>query len=211
MISKDANSCKSGEKETKTEKYKITRAARMNTTDVSTKWTATQKSDSKRAIAPPTSNAYTDWTVDQLKLECTARKLSVAKNTKKGDRVAILTAYDESKGGVQLLLEYQRLGKHSEAASAEKEPRRTQHCAFRLINVLFSDSCFARFMSSGDQLTHSQLSEGGNRLWAVVADAFNTSNESYDSLVSEDGLFDGIQPNQITVHSATKLRTMWKD
>ncbi|OWZ13058.1 hypothetical protein PHMEG_00013684 [Phytophthora megakarya] len=60
--------------------------------EVSTKWSAVQKDSNKR-----TSNDYNNWTVDQLKLVCTARKLSVTKNTNKTDRVVILRGYDEYK------------------------------------------------------------------------------------------------------------------
>ncbi|KAF1784841.1 hypothetical protein GQ600_24718 [Phytophthora cactorum] len=51
-----------------------------------------QKPDSKRSVFPPTSEEYIEWTVDQLKLECTGRKLSVFKNTKKDDRVKPTTS-----------------------------------------------------------------------------------------------------------------------
>ncbi|ETM00180.1 hypothetical protein L917_03067, partial [Phytophthora nicotianae] len=62
---------------------------------------------------PPPSSTSDDystwtWTVDQQKLECTSRKLSVAKNTNKAARVAILQGYDESQTGMELLLENQR-------------------------------------------------------------------------------------------------------
>eukprot|EP00644_Phytophthora_capsici_P018798 jgi/Phyca11/132227/e_gw1.143.14.1 len=182
-----------------------------NTATTTTKWTAKQKPDSKRAVLPPTSDDYSEWTVDQLKLECTARKLSVAKNTKKEDRVSILNAYDQSKGGVALLLERQRLGKRTKSCSETNEARRTKHCVFRLINVLFSDEFFDKFVSSGNQLTRKELDEGGRNFWESVAAAFNTANETYDRLVSDDSLFDGISPDQITVHSAAKLKSMWKD
>ncbi|KAF1780204.1 hypothetical protein GQ600_15783 [Phytophthora cactorum] len=47
---------------------------------------------------------------------CTARKLSVAKNTNKADRVTILQGYDESRTAMELLLESQRLGKRTRDA-----------------------------------------------------------------------------------------------
>ncbi|KAE8895614.1 hypothetical protein PF005_g9792 [Phytophthora fragariae] len=177
----------------------------------SSKWSASQKPGSKRAVPPPTSDDYSSWTVDQLKLECTARKLCVAKNTKKEERVSILTAYDQSKGGVALLLSKQRLGKRSYNGNDLAEARRTRHCVFRLINVLFSHEFFERFISSGDQLTRKELDEGGSRFWEEVAAAFNIANAIYDSLISDDSLFDGIRPDQITVHSAAKLKSMWKE
>ncbi|KAF4135078.1 hypothetical protein GN958_ATG15748 [Phytophthora infestans] len=47
---------------------------------------------------------YEDWTMDQLRLECTSRKLNVNTNTCKNDRAKLLTAYDDSKASVELLL-----------------------------------------------------------------------------------------------------------
>jgi hypothetical protein len=82
---------------------------------------------------------------------------------------------------------------------------------FRLINVLFSHDLFQRFIASGDQLTRKQLYEGGSRFWDEVAAVFNTPNDTYDRLVNNDSLFDGIYPDQIIMHYAAKLRAMWKE
>ncbi|ETN20734.1 hypothetical protein PPTG_03667 [Phytophthora nicotianae INRA-310] len=46
----------------------------------------------KRPVRPPMSEKYSYWSLDQLKLECTARKLNVLKNTKKDDRASILAS-----------------------------------------------------------------------------------------------------------------------
>jgi hypothetical protein len=70
--------------------------AAASTPAANSKWSARQKANSKRAVLPPTSDNYCDWNMDQLKLECTAKKLSVAKNTKQEERVAILDMYDNS-------------------------------------------------------------------------------------------------------------------
>ncbi|KAE9074985.1 hypothetical protein PF005_g32780, partial [Phytophthora fragariae] len=76
-------------------------------TPTSTKWTvsAALLSKRKQPVAPPPSDLYAEWTLDQLRLECTSRKLNVKKNTCKDDRVKLLTAYDENKTSVELLLQ----------------------------------------------------------------------------------------------------------
>ncbi|EGZ29020.1 hypothetical protein PHYSODRAFT_294359 [Phytophthora sojae] len=178
---------------------------------VSSKWSAQQKLGSKRPVPPPTSDDYISWTVDQLKLECTARKLSVAKNTSKADRVAILHGYDGSKKAIELLLEHQRATKRGRSEGKSSAERRSRHCLYRLLNVLFSEVFFVSFVSSGDTLTRRELDEGGRRFWEEIAEAFNTLNEDFDRLVSDDSLFEGIDPSQITTHSGSKLRDMWKE
>ncbi|KAE9349132.1 hypothetical protein PF008_g7040 [Phytophthora fragariae] len=178
---------------------------------VSSKWSAQQRPGSKRPVPPPSSEDYSTWTVDQLKLEFTARKLSVAKNTSKADRVAILNGYDESKDAMELLLEHQRLAKRGRGEGKQVAERRSRHCLYRLLNVLFSEDFFERFVSSGDMLTRRELDEGGRRFWEAVAEAFNTFNEDFDRLVCDDSLFDGIDPSQITTHTGAKLRDMWKE
>ncbi|KAF1772627.1 hypothetical protein GQ600_26085 [Phytophthora cactorum] len=95
---------------------------------------------------------------------CTARKLSVAKNTNKADRVTILQGYDESRTAMELLLESQRLGKHTRDAGEDTSERLSRHCLYRLLNVLFSEGFFERFITSGDALSRRrELDEGGRR------------------------------------------------
>ncbi|KAF1788457.1 hypothetical protein GQ600_14981 [Phytophthora cactorum] len=123
------------------------------------------------------------------------------KSHKKEDRVAILQAYDESKGAVKLLLEKQRLGKPSNTNS-ESDDTAEPVTAYEF---------FERFISSGDQLTRKELDEGGSRFWEQIVASFISVCDTYDSLVSDLPLLHGICPDQITVHSATKLQAMWKD
>nr|KAE8921817.1 hypothetical protein PF009_g27911 [Phytophthora fragariae] len=132
-----------------------------NEAPVSSKWTAVQKAGSKRKVPPPSSDDYSTWKVDQLKLECTSRKLAVAKNTNKSDRVTILRGYDDSRVSMELLLESQRLGKRGRSANEDTAERRSRHCLYRLLNILFSELFFARFITSGDSLTRRELDDGG--------------------------------------------------
>ncbi|EGZ19884.1 hypothetical protein PHYSODRAFT_406804, partial [Phytophthora sojae] len=68
-----------------------------------------------------------------------------------------------------------------------------------------------RFITSGDKFTRQELDEGGRRFWEEVAEAFNTTNDDYDQLVSESSLFAGIEPHQITTTTGAKLQGMWKE
>ncbi|KAE9334446.1 hypothetical protein PF008_g13960 [Phytophthora fragariae] len=175
----------------------------------SSKWAVISARDTtKRLIPPPTSDDYADWTLDQLKLECTARKLNVMKNTRKQERVKLLRAYDANTEGVEVLLRRQR--KRSRRTS-EEEPRRTSGCMFRLINVLFSLLFFDRFISLGNLLRRDELDEGGSTFWMDVATACCSDASDYDGLISDDAVFEGIDPSMHVAHSAEKLKRMRKE
>ncbi|KAG4224807.1 hypothetical protein PC116_g26751 [Phytophthora cactorum] len=90
---------------------------------------------------------------------------------------------------MELLLEIQRLGKHTRDAGVDTSERRSRHCLYRLLNVLFSEGFFERFITSGDALSRRELDEGGRRFWEEVAEAFNTMNDDFNRLVSDDSLF----------------------
>ncbi|KUF89295.1 hypothetical protein AM587_10007302 [Phytophthora nicotianae] len=175
----------------------------------SSKWTVAAPLDSrKRTIRPPTSDSYGDWTLDQLKLECTARKLNVVKNTRKQDRVDLLKAWDSNKEAVQALVVRQR--KRSKGVSEEEE-RRSAGCMFRLINVLFSDRFFDSFLTSGNLLPRDVLDDGGSTFWFDVANAFASDTTEYDTLISGDAVFEDIDTSSHMAHSAAKLKRMWKE
>ncbi|POM78398.1 Hypothetical protein PHPALM_4073 [Phytophthora palmivora] len=111
------------------------------------KWTVNVSFDSrKRLIQPPTSDDYKDWSLDQLKLECTARSLNVAKNTRKDERVKILNAWDANKDGLEALPSRQRKRAYSGRGEDDK---RTKGCMF-LGSALWMDVTEA-FSSATDE------------------------------------------------------------
>lgn len=150
---------------------------------VSRKWSAIQKPNSKRMIPAPISDDYSLWTVEQLKLECTNRKLDVAKTTNKEGRVKVLQLYDENKAAVTAMIGEQRQVSRNKKGWTVDD-RRAAGSMVRLVNVLFSDCVFGEFMSSGDKLTRSQLDEGGNKFWLKVADEFNADKAEYNSHIA---------------------------
>ncbi|KAG2972640.1 hypothetical protein PC118_g15580 [Phytophthora cactorum] len=99
-------------------------------------------------------------------------------------------------------------GKRDRETGRNPVERRSRHCLFRLLNVLYSESCFERFISSGDVSTRRELDEEGRQFWEEVAEGYNTINEDFDQLVSDDSLFEGIEPYQITTHSAVYVH-LW--
>ncbi|ETK85026.1 hypothetical protein F441_10365 [Phytophthora nicotianae CJ01A1] len=134
-------------------------AASKTAATVSSKWTVTINLTAlKRPVNPPTSEDYSEWSLDQLKLECTARKLNVVKNTKKVDRAMILDAWDANKGSVEALLLRQQ---QQTKGGGGVEYKRTKGCMFRLLNVLFSDHFFEAFLATGNQLSREEIDQGG--------------------------------------------------
>jgi hypothetical protein len=175
----------------------------------SSKWSVTAATAArKRVIPPPTSDDYADWTLDQLKLECNARKLNVVKNTRKQERVKLLRAYDANTEGVEVLLRRQR--KRSKRSN-EEEQRRTSGCMFRLLNILFVQLFFDRLLSLGNLLRRDELDEGGTMFWVDVATAFCSDTTDFNRLISDDAVFEGTDPSQHVTHSAEKLKRMWKE
>ncbi|RLN87610.1 hypothetical protein BBJ28_00017351 [Nothophytophthora sp. Chile5] len=141
-------------------------------------------------------------------MECTARKLNVVKNTRKQERVMLLRAWDDNKDGVELLLQRQR---NKSKRGGDEEEKRTKNCMFRLLNVLFSSHFFDAFLESGNQLRRDQLDQGGSTFWCDVSVAFSTSNPEYDDVISDDAVFESVNPAEAISHSAAKLQRMWRE
>ncbi|KAE8916087.1 hypothetical protein PF005_g8227 [Phytophthora fragariae] len=80
---------------------------------------------------PPTSDDYTQWTVEQLRKECTSRKLRVSRMTPTEERIIKLVAFD----GYQLSLIAQ-LVESAPLSKASTEPR-SKHCCARVLTMLF--------------------------------------------------------------------------
>ncbi|KAF4138616.1 hypothetical protein GN958_ATG12191 [Phytophthora infestans] len=119
-------------------------------TKVSSKWTVTiDLTTLKCPLRPPTSKNYNEWSLDQLKLECTARKKNVIQSTKKDDRAMILDAWD--------------------------------------------------------------IDQGGSSFWSHVAAAFGDDTSEFNTVISSEAMFEGIDASFSLVHSAAKLKRMWKE
>ncbi|KAJ8561946.1 hypothetical protein ON010_g7733 [Phytophthora cinnamomi] len=144
--------------------------------------------------APRRPTTTKDWTLEQLKLECTARNLNVAKNTKKDDRVKILCTWDTNKEGVEALLSRQR--QRSKRGRGDDD-KRTKGCMFRLLNVLFSLRFYELLLTIGNQLRREEFDQGGSTFWIDVAAAFCPDTR--------------IDASFKMAHSAAKLKRMWKE
>ncbi|EGZ26250.1 hypothetical protein PHYSODRAFT_478433 [Phytophthora sojae] len=82
---------------------------------------------------------------------------------------------------------------------------------FRLLNVLFSIRFCDIFLTIGNQLRREELDQGGSTFWLDVAAACCSDTREFDIIISDDGIFEGIDASFKMAHSAAKLKRMWKE
>ncbi|KAE8979922.1 hypothetical protein PF011_g22652 [Phytophthora fragariae] len=106
-------------------------------------------------------------------------------------------------------------GSEGQLVQALASTRKTRHCSFRLVNILFSEKFCDRLGSMGTQPKRRELDAGAvggnNAFWKEVAVEYSNDREEYGRLVPRDGRFDAIDPGHIVLHDSEKLKQMWKD
>ncbi|GMF52815.1 unnamed protein product [Phytophthora fragariaefolia] len=173
-------------------------------TPVSANWTVKEAG----GITPPTSDDYGSWTVEQLRKECTSRKLRLSRKTSAVDRVKHLTEFD----AVHLAIVGTVMGSQT-PGGADGQPL-SKHCIFRLVNVLFSDLFAARFAETGNTPTRQQLDvryvNAPSSFWRDVGSEFNTNRADYNQVMSTHARFENIDPSVIVIHDMVMLYAMWR-
>lgn len=174
---------------------------------------------------------YEDWSAKQLRTEVSKRKIRGMTNKKKAVLVGALKEYDERdrriiREGLVSTPRGRIRGKSAvnNSNSNKKAPstRKTKHCSFRLVNVLFNDDFAERFSKTDGSVTRAVLDEGAvngkSRFWLDVQAAFvSENNEEYgrslESNVSASTLFKeaDIDPSIVTPHDSSKLLDIWKE
>ncbi|KAG1701910.1 hypothetical protein DVH05_010401 [Phytophthora capsici] len=86
---------------------------------------------------------YAAWKVPALRKECTNRKLKLPTDARKAERVAALIQSDRDAAAINK--------RDAEAKDVDPKPsmKRTKHCMFRLLNILFSDEFATRYCQTG--------------------------------------------------------------
>eukprot|EP00644_Phytophthora_capsici_P019481 jgi/Phyca11/133437/e_gw1.471.1.1 len=165
---------------------------------VSANWTVKDAG----STAPPSSDDYSTWTVEQLRKECTSRKLRLSRKTPGPARVKYLLEFDEAHRAV--------VGK----VLTPNSLLQSKNCVFRLMNVLFSDKLASRFAQTGNTATRKQLDAGdinaGSTFWRDVVSEFNTNFSDYNQLLSSNARFANIDTSMIVIHDVVTLYDMWK-
>jgi hypothetical protein len=168
---------------------------------ISANWTVKEAG----GTAPPTSDDYACWTVEQLRKDCTSRKLRLSRKTLAADRVKHLVEFD----AVHLAVVGTVVG-----SSGVEGQVLSKHCTFRLVNVLFSDLFAARFAEIGNTPTRHQLDVGDVNaalsFWRDVFTEFNTNCSDYNLVMSTNARFEKVDPSVIVVHDMVMLFDIWR-
>lgn len=165
----------------------------------------------------------TSYTAKELRSVC--KIFSVKVRSKNGN-------LDNKTGYETILVQLARSRRESEEAAADQRSkllqgtevqltvalastRKTRHCSFRLMNVIFSERFCDRLDEMGTQPARRELDAGAvgglNSFWKEVAAEFVMERSEYSGLVSRDARFSGIDPGHMVPHDSTKLKQMWKD
>jgi len=149
----------------------------------------------------------------QLRMICVRFGIKGYKNKKKVQTIELIERWCKAKKVYEAM---------QAGYALIREPRKEVQCAFRLINILFSDEFASDFASIGNVANREILDSGkaGNEMhfWERMQEAFvgSTDNENYNQLqfVDDAEIFDNmhhINPKNIVFHDWKKLRSIWKN
>ncbi|GMF43660.1 unnamed protein product [Phytophthora fragariaefolia] len=149
---------------------------------------------------PPTSDDYSHWTVEQLRKECTSRKMRLGRKTSVEERVQRLLQFDEPHRSMVCTTLTSATGGSSELSPS------SGNGSIRLLNVLFSGTFAERFARIGDKPSRAQLDAGethsNSTFWRDVTSEFNTNRADYNALFSSDVRFEGGDASIAVIHGA---------
>jgi hypothetical protein len=132
------------------------------------------------------------------------------------------STFNNKVGYIDLLCGYHRsrqegvaLGMTGPSKAPNTVDRRTKHSAFRLANVIFSDTFIDRIGEMDKQPSRQELDVGAvndkSKYWCDVAAAFASNNPEFDKMIASRAEYADITPKDAPSHSASKLRRLWKD
>jgi hypothetical protein len=150
-----------------------------------------------------------------LKLQVICRKLVVygIKNAKKEHIVeSIVKTQQNSKAYAMVRNSIEKIDNNQQGST-----RKEQQCAYRVMNILFSDDFAEQFACIGNIATRKVLDIGKaaneKLFWEKIEDAYLVSKSDYNILQFRDDdnfMNETIYPGKIVPHGWQKLRTMWK-
>jgi hypothetical protein len=158
--------------------------------------------------APPTSDDYTQWPVEQLRKECTSRKLRVSRKTRAEERIKKLVAFDEYQlSSIAEVVESAPLSKSSTGP-------RSKHCCARVLTMVFSDAYATRFAETGGRVTRKQLDAGETHANSLFYQDFtldlNSNRTDFNRLHSASARLAQLDPSVVVTHTAAELYDIWR-
>lgn len=155
------------------------------------------------ATDPPMSYDYTMWTVEQLRKECTSRKIRVSRKTTDDERIPRLFTFDEYQ--LSLIAEAVDLVPASGSCSGP----RSKHCCIRMLTMLFSDMNVTRFAETRAKLTRQQLDAGETHansvFWRDFTPDINTNRTYFNRLLSASARLASLDPSVIVEYTTVEL------
>ncbi|GMF13297.1 unnamed protein product [Phytophthora lilii] len=160
------------------------------------------------------------FTAKELRSACKIYHVKVrSKNSKLDNKIGyenVLVQLARSRRESEEAARDERDKRRSEqVAAGSVSTRKTKHCCFRLLNVLFSDRFVDQLGLMGARPTRRELDAGAvrgrNSFWKDVAAEFIKELPEYGRLVTADSRFDGTDPSHIVPHAGEKLQQIWKE
>jgi len=145
----------------------------------------------------------------ELRTVCSRLKIKGVKNTSKQVMTQRIIDLHRSK---------EKYGKLTTTDYEEATTRKESQCAYRLMNILFSDRFAEQLAQLGNvanQILFDTGTTSNNQLfWEVVKEEFAIQDEAYDNLLFTDDEFLSdlfhIDPSKVVPHDWKKLRAIWK-
>ena len=151
----------------------------------------------------PEIDDYDKWSADQIRHECSSRKLGIKKGTNKDDRIVFLINHDSMTSNLVPII----------SSPPPRSPTRSRSCIYCLLNILFDDKYCDNFSTLGNSFCRRDFDECKSfeqKFWDSVAEAFKTDG-MYDVLLQTDELIKQFDSSRIIPHSSAKLESMWKE
>ena len=156
---------------------------------------------------------YNTWNDPLLLQECKRRNIRGFSRGRKDTRIGMLFAWDANfkvQQDEHFLLQAPPVA--GNMVPAHQLPKKTKHCAFRLMNVMFHDMHFEGFQNLYQTPSRANLDNPLNsasvKWWKEVHHAMCNPDPEYDSLIISLEQFEGHDPSRISDNPLSPAQLM---
>ena len=183
----------------------MTKSALEDDTIRAATWDDVLRND-KGTIVSILGQSIDKFKVVQLRLLCQSLKLQGYKSSGKSALIKMLTDYAANRSAYNV-------------DKANQSPqRKTMHCSFRLLNILFSDEFAEDFSKLGDIPKRHKLDNNSNTycqedFWKTIVPAYVTPSNKFNNIMFYDDVLraENINPSIILTHDWRRLRDIWRN
>ena len=148
---------------------------------------------------------YNTWTDPLLMQECKRRNIRGFSRGRKDTRIGMLFAWDANfkiMENENFVLDTPPTSQQGNMVPAQQVAKKTKHCAFRLMNVMFHDKHFEGFQKLYQNPSRANLDDPLNnesvKWWKVIHYAMSNPDSEYNNLVATMEQFQGHDPANIS-------------